>query len=171
MRWDFRINTLHHSLVKTFHVFGRERRIQSHEFIENAAQRPNIRFIVISFVLPNFRTGVVGSTSLSFKHAAFSDLRYVQVAKFDHTIFIEEHVSTFYVTVDDLLLVEGLKTQYHLVEDGPHVVLFGEAGSLFRVIYLGLEITIIAVLHNYTEALGGLLKECFFVTCNVWMVD
>jgi hypothetical protein len=53
--------------------------------------------------------------------------------------------------MDDLLVVERLQSEDHLVENGPHIVLLGEARSLLCVIDFCLQITVVAVLHNDAE--------------------
>ena len=150
MRRNLGINTLHNSIVKPFHVFCGEGRVERDQLVEDAAQGPNVTFEVVWLVLPDLRTGIVGSTRLSLQDAHFGDLRHIQISQLDHTIFSQKHISTLNISMNNLFIVKSLQTQNHLVEDGPNVFFLCETRGLFGVVYFGLEIAVVAVLHDDT---------------------
>ena len=62
--WNFRVNSSQHFFIEALHIFGSERWFESDRLIQNASQRPNIRFVIIRLVTPNFRGCVVRSSRL-----------------------------------------------------------------------------------------------------------
>lgn len=148
MTWYFRIDTFHDSLIEAFHVFGSERRIQSNQFIQHTTQGPNVRLQIIWFILPDLWTGVIRSSSLSFQNTGLGNLWNIQITEFDHTIFRQEDISTFDISMNDFLIMKWFQPQHHLVEDGPYVCFLREARSFFGIVDFGLEVTIIAVFHD-----------------------
>ena len=64
-RRDFRVDASQDLFVEALHIFSSERRFQSDGFIENAPQGPNVAFLIIRLISPNFRTGIVRRPSLS----------------------------------------------------------------------------------------------------------
>ena len=108
MRRNLGIYTLHNSIVKPFHVLGGERRIERHQLIKDAAQGPNVTFEVVWLILPDLRTGIVGSTRLSLQDAHLSNLRHIQISQLDHPIFSQKHISTLNISMNNLLIVKSL---------------------------------------------------------------
>ena len=170
VRWDLRVNSFHDSLIETFHVLGREGRVEGHQLVEDAAERPDIRLVVVGFVLPDLGTRIVRRASLRLQNARLGNLRNIEISQLDHALFRQKHVCALYISMDDLFVVKGLQAQYHLVENGPDVVFLRKLRSLFGIINLGLQVAVIAILHNDAETGGAFLKECLFVTGNIRMV-
>jgi hypothetical protein len=73
--------------------------------------------------------------------------------------------------MDDLLLVKSLQSQDHLIKNRPDILLLGELGSFLCVVYLCLEVAIVAVFHYNAETLGGLFKKGLFIGSDVRVVD
>ena len=108
MAWNFRIDSFHNSVVESLHVFSCERRIQGNQLVKDTAEWPDIRFVIIRFVLPDLRTCIVGCSCLCLENASLGYFRHIQISKLDHPIFCEEDVGTLDISVDDLLGMQSL---------------------------------------------------------------
>ena len=62
----------------------------------------------------------------------------IEITKLEDTRFCQEQVGTLNVSVDNLLLVKGLKTCYHLNEVSPDLLLWHYLPNTLVVIYLRL---------------------------------
>lgn len=138
MRGNFWIYTLHNSLVKAFHILRSEWGIQSHKFVKNASQGPYITFVIIRFVLPNFRTCIVWSTGLSFQNPCFCNFWDIQVSKFYHSVFVKKYVCALYISMNNFFLMQSLQPQDHLIKDRPNIFFFGESWWFLCIIDFGL---------------------------------
>lgn len=148
VRRNFWVNALHDALVETFHILGRKWWVQRNKFVEYATQWPDIRFVVIWFILPDFWTRIVRSTSLCLQNTGLRNFWNIQISKFYHTFLGQEHVGALYISMNNLLIVKRLQTKYHLVEDGPHIIFLCESWGFLGIIDFGLKITVITILHD-----------------------
>ena len=97
--WNLRINAFENFLVKSLHVFCPEWRLKSNCFIQYAAKRPDIRLVVVGLISPHFRRCVVWSSGLSVEQAFLCNFADVHVSEFCSSIFREEDVCTFQITM------------------------------------------------------------------------
>jgi hypothetical protein len=63
--WNFRVNSSQHLFIQTLHIFGSERWFKGNRLIQNASQRPNIRFVIIRLVTPDLGRCIIRGTRLS----------------------------------------------------------------------------------------------------------
>ena len=63
--WNFRVNSSQHLFVQALHVFGSEWWFKGNRLIQNASQRPNIRFVIIRLVTPDLGRCIIRGTRLS----------------------------------------------------------------------------------------------------------
>lgn len=150
MARNFRINTFHDSLIETLHVLGCEWWIQSNQFVQYAAQRPYIRLQIIWLILPDFRTCVIWSSCLSFQNSGLSNFGNIQITQFHHSIFREENIGTFDISMNNLLIMKRFQPQHHLVEDRPDVCLLSKPRGLFSIVNFCLQVTVVTVFHHNT---------------------
>ena len=108
---------------------------------------------------------------MSFQNSSFSNFRNIQITKFHHSVFRKEDIGTFYISMDDLFIMERFQAQHHLVENGPNVSFLGKARGLFSIVDFSLEITIVTIFHHDAEAIGMRLEESFFVSGDIWMLN
>lgn len=64
-RWDGRILTTQNLFIEHVHVGCSEGGHKAAHFIEQTAKRPNVAFIVVRLIFPNFGARIVRSTGLS----------------------------------------------------------------------------------------------------------
>ena len=121
--------------------------------------------------MPDLGTSIIWRSSLGLKDSSLGNLGHIEVTKLDHSVLGQKYVRTFDITMNDLLFVETLEPQHHLIEDGPDIILFGKLLSLLGVINLALEITVVAILHDNAERVSILLEERLLVTGDVWVSD
>ena len=68
-------------------------------------------------------------------------------------------------------VVKSFQASDYLNEKVPDLF-FGEFSISFLVIVDEHEqITTVRILHDNAEAVGAFLKECFFITNDIWMVN
>lgn len=151
MRRNFWIDAFHDSLVESFHVLGCKWRIESYELVQYRSKRPYIRLVIVRFILPDFRTGIIRSPCLCFQNPGFRNFRYIQITEFNHSIFGQKHISTLDISMNNILVMQSFQTQNHLVKYGPNIRLLGKARSLFSIINFGLQVSIVTVLHDDTQ--------------------
>ena len=68
------------------------------------------------------------------------------------------------------LIMECLKSQNHLIENWPHIIFLRESWSFLCIVNFSLQIAIIAVFHDNTQAGRAFLKKCLLVPRNICMV-
>ena len=73
--------------------------------------------------------------------------------------------------MNNLLLMQLLKPEDHLIKDRPDVVFLCESGSLLCVIDLSLQIAVVAILHDNTQTVRVFFEKGFFVGGYVGMVE
>lgn len=79
---DLGVNSLYDFLVKSVHVLSPEGRLECGHLIDHAPETPNVRFVIIRLVLPNLRTSIVRSTSLSIEKSIFCDFGNIHISQF-----------------------------------------------------------------------------------------
>lgn len=67
--WNFRVRAGEHSAVKPVHVNGFKRRVKGRHFVNHAAQRPDVAFVVVRLVFPDLGTCVVRRARLSVEQS------------------------------------------------------------------------------------------------------
>ncbi len=79
MGGDLGVHPLKYPVVKALHVLRREGGIQRRQLVQYTAQRPNVRTLVIRFVLPNLGTRIVRRTCLRLENPHFGNLAHIQI--------------------------------------------------------------------------------------------
>ena len=80
-------------LIEPLHIIGVEGRLKSRHLIEDTAQRPYIRFVVVWFIFPDLWRGIVGCACLGIQESLLGDLGDVHVSQLNGPIFVEEYIS------------------------------------------------------------------------------
>ena len=92
------------------------------QFVEHAAERPDVALESVRLVLAHLRTHVVGRADHSHRSAVrvLKHFRYPEIAQFHRVVARQEYVLSFEVTVHHLATVDVLERQTELhkpVED------------------------------------------------------
>lgn len=123
MLGDPTIFTPAHASEQLVHVLSVEGRLKRQHLVDDAAQGPNIRFVVVWLIAPDFRTGVVRRPSLRVVEALGScDLGNVHVAEFGHEEVLvfavldlhEENIRAFDITVHHRYVVHAFEPIHSL---------------------------------------------------------
>jgi hypothetical protein len=109
-----RIRTFKDPFEQTIHVISTEWWDKCAHLINYTAQRPNVTFVIVRLVFPNFRTRIVRSTSLSIKKTLFSYFTDIKVSQLCIVILIEKDVCAFHVSMEDTQIMKSLKASYRL---------------------------------------------------------
>lgn len=96
--------------IETFHIRCLERNPTSGHLVNYTAKGPDIGLVVVGFVLPNFRGGVVRCASLGSEETLLDNFRNIEVCEFCSSMFIDENIGGFYVTVHHVEIMERLET-------------------------------------------------------------
>ena len=83
---------------------------QSAQLVDETPQRPHIALVAVLLPTPNLRRSVVGRPRLSGTEPVLGQLRDVHVSELGH-ILGEEHIGTFDVTMDNIVLVQSLEAR------------------------------------------------------------
>lgn len=86
-RWIYSLNNL---LIKTIHIIGSKRRIQSAQLIQNTSNWPYIRFRIIRLIFPDLRTSIIRCSSLCLEHSTFGNFRNIQISKLHNSFLSQE---------------------------------------------------------------------------------
>jgi hypothetical protein len=149
---NLRVDSSQNFLVKTLHVFCSKGRFQSNCFIKYTSQRPNVTFLIVRLISPYFWTCIIWCPSLGVKQTFFCNFGNIHVAKFDTPVFIQEHVGTFQVSVENTDLVQTLQTPNYLYEYFPNVVFIKKCLILLVISYLDKKISKVCIFHDNTKA-------------------
>jgi hypothetical protein len=170
LSWDLGVVTLQHLFKEPIHVSSSEGRLERSNFVEHAAQRPQVALIVVGLVLPHLRAGVVGSACLGVEHAFLGDLGDVEVSQLGSAVLAHEDVGTLHVSVEDLELVQRLQSFYQVDEDLPNQVLIESSLGLLVLHYLLIQVSVVSVLHHDVQELL-VLQEGFLIGHHIWMLN
>lgn len=154
-----RIRPLQDLLDQAFHVLGVKGVVESGDLIENAPKTPNIRFLIVRFLLANFRRKVVRSADGSIG-AVVGVLQYsgdAEVSNLDVSLRREENVLRFQIAMQDLFVMDVIHSQGHLHQPRHNLLLWKQSPQLFLSRYLVEHIPALTVIHDDTEA-----PECDF---------
>lgn len=155
MIWNPRVFSFNYFFVKTLHVVGAKRRIESAHFIEHTAKWPDITLRVVRHITPNFRTGIVGRACLSVTQALLDDLWDIQVTKLGLHISIQENICTLHVPMQYFSIVQRLEAPNDLNKYIPNLLFFDISFPLLVAAYFLKNIAIVGVLHYKTKKLKG----------------
>jgi len=85
---------------------------------------------------------------LSLHDPKFGDFAHIEVAQLNSSIFVEENVGTFDVSVDDLAPMKLMQAKHHLLQDHPDFALTHNLAMLSCVFYFGIEVATVSHLHD-----------------------
>ena len=86
--------------------------------------------------MPDLRTRIIRSARLSLQVSHLGYFTDVKISELSHPLFGQEDVRTLNVSVHDLMLVQFLQAQYHLVEYGPYVLFLHKLAIFLKLVYL-----------------------------------
>ena len=155
-----RIGALQDFLDEAFHVLGVEGVVESGDLVENAAETPNIRFLVVRLFLADLRREIVRSADGGIG-AVVGVLQYsgdAEVSNLDVSLRSEEDVLGFQIAMQDLFVMDVIHGQGHLHQPCHYLLLRKQSPQLFLSRYLVEHIAALAVVHDDTEA-----PECDWV--------
>ena len=105
--------------VEAFHGGSAEWRHLGDHFVEDAAEGPNVRPMIIRHVLPHLGASVVWRASLGSQHATLCDFAHIQVTELHDTFLRQKDVCTLDVSVANFQVVESLESSNDLNEVVP----------------------------------------------------
>lgn len=114
--------------------------IESAEFVENAAKRPEIGPEVVLLVGADFGGQIVRSADKCLGGGAVQDLGNTKVANFDELIGGEKDVGRLQIPVEDVLGVQGLDPHHQHHEPGHDDLLLQQLPLLLGILEEGGEI-------------------------------
>lgn len=119
---NFLVLTHHDLLEKFVRRVCAERWPEHSHFVEHAAQRPDVAFVVIGLLVPHFRRGVVGCARLGDCELIDQVFGHIQVAHLRNAL-VEENVGRLDVSVDDVGLMQLGQSLQHVVGHSPDLLL------------------------------------------------
>ena len=167
--WNSWVLSFENSVAELLHAVGGERRLESDHLVEDAAERPDVRAVVVRFVLPDLWTGVVRSACLGVDEALLCDLRNVEVSKLDCAVLVHEHIGALEVSVENFKFVEVLEPFYDLNEGFPNFSLVEESAVVLVLVDSFVEVASVGVLHDDAECLWVGREKCLLVGDDVWV--
>ena len=96
------------------------------ELVKKAAKRPNVTFEIVFFPGPDFRSGIVRSSSLGCCELSFHDFGDVEISMFGDTVD-DKNVGSFDVSVDNFVFVHDFHTLEQIMGDFPEEFFFEPA--------------------------------------------
>lgn len=157
--------------VEAFHSGRSEGRLVGDHFIQDAAETPDVRAVVVGLVLPHFGAGVVWRARLGSKHTAFRHFGHVQIAEFNDPLLGQEQVRTLDIPVANFQIVKGFQPSDDLNQVVPDF-LFIEFLTCLLLLRDQLEhVPTVGVLHHDAEAVRRVLEEGLLVADHIGVVD
>jgi hypothetical protein len=86
-------------------MFFSNLRFQGASLVDDTSEGPDIRFVIVGFVLPDLRTSVVWSTSLCVNQPFLCEFGDIEVSQFDSLISEHEHVGAFQISMVNLAIM------------------------------------------------------------------
>ena len=155
---------------EAFHTVGVKGMPEGDHFVEDAAERPNVTFLIVWLFLANFWRKVVWSTdgSLGAIIGMLQNPGYTKITDFDKPFLRCENVLGFEISVENFPIVDMLHGKRHLNEPVENLVLsVAHLPNLLLVRNFGVEVAAISVVHHDAEA--PLVHEGLFVGNNIWV--
>lgn len=110
------------SFVQLIHVLAPKWRLEAAELVHYAPERPDVTLSSIALVIPDLRGSIVGSASLRLGQALSQLPSNIKVAQKRISLFREEDICGFNVTMDDTHLVQTVKSLEHLCPPLPYLI-------------------------------------------------
>jgi hypothetical protein len=155
---DGMVGPSHDVLMKVAHAVSREGRSEGGHLIENTAQGPDVRFVIIRFILPDLWTGIVRCAGLCLNHSMFIDLRHIHIS-YLVDLLAHEDVFAFEISMQNLISMENLQAMQKMDHEFPDVELGHQSFLLLGEGDLLAEIAVAGVLHDDAEAVDVLVEE------------
>ena len=112
-----------HDLFEQFvRSVSSERWSQHCHLIEDTSQRPNIAFVVVRFLIPHLRRGVVRRSSLGDSERIDQMFGDIQITNFGN-FAVEEDVGRFDISVDDVSFMKFSQSLENVVCNFPDLLL------------------------------------------------
>ena len=99
-----------------------------------STERPNVAFKLIRLILPNFRTSIIWSSSLSRSQLLFEQLRNIEICNFVDAC-IDEDVCTLQISVYNFEIVKNADPSHNLFHHSPNLLLINPCHSFFLFFY------------------------------------
>ena len=134
------------------HVISCKGGFEGNHFIDDTPEGPDVTFDVVRLVSPDFRTCVIGGTSLgvveAFLVGYFGD---IHVAELDLPVLIEKDVCALQVSVHNLKVVHGFQPPYDLDQNLPYLLLLKLPLLILLVRDLLEQVPKVCELHHYAK--------------------
>ena len=117
------VDSCHDLLSEAFLVLGFKRMLQASHLVQNSAQRPNVRLLVVRPPAPQLRRHVVGSADLRRCETGLGNFCDAEIAKFNSAPGCQKDVCSLEIAVDDAALVQRGSAHQCLNEEAPDEVL------------------------------------------------
>ena len=160
---------LEHALVESVHVVGAEGRLERAHFVQDAAQRPDIRLRPVRLILPHFWACVVRSACLRVQEALLGDFADIQITQLRIAILLQENIGALQISVQDVLAVECSQGFAHFDENFPDCRLADHPIGLLILDDFLVQIAVVEIVHHDAQARARILEKGLFVTDNARM--
>jgi len=97
--WDGVVFACDDLRVEALHGCGAEGRQERDHFVEDAAQRPDVRLVVVGLIFPHFWRAVVGRARLGAQQALLGHFAHIEVAELDDASLGQEEIGALDVPV------------------------------------------------------------------------
>lgn len=108
---------------------------------------------------------------MSVREALFHETGHIKIANFSISLLAEENVRRFYVTMNDIFLVQASNPIYYVFTDRPDLVFVKIRPFLTFLFYSTRQVPIRCQFHHSAEHLRVLIIESGFVVDDIRMVD
>jgi hypothetical protein len=99
------IDSSHDFFIECLDVHGSEGGSLRCHLVEQTSERPHITFGAIRLIFPNFGAGIVRRSGLGLRHIIFDDFRHIEIPKFIDSIFCDENISSFKISMQYFLVM------------------------------------------------------------------
>jgi len=151
VRWYLGIIASENFEHQALHAVSVEGMAQCHHLIQNAAERPDVRLLVVRFFLADLWREVVrcANGSLCTVVSVLQHSRNSEVADLYRPVLVHENVLGLQVTMQDLTVVYVLDGQSHLHEPVEDLVLTVAHFAIFLFFRnQGVQVTTVGVVHD-----------------------
>ena len=127
-----------------------KRLLQRTKLIQNHAQCPNIWFVGVRLLPTDLWTHIVRGSYMSYGAIVrvFEFFAYSEITDFDCSVWSQEYVGRFYISMKDFPIMNKLEGNHNLHESIKQLLLFIELRLLLLPLYMVRQISLLTVLHN-----------------------
>lgn len=101
MRGDSSAVTFDYLFVEPLHIVGVEGGLKGGHLVEDAAEGPHIRLVVVRLVLPHLGAGVVRRSRLGVEQTLLGDFGDIHVSQFNCSVLVQEYIGALHISMID----------------------------------------------------------------------